>query len=564
MSTALREIIASFGTEFDGKALEKGDSAVNGMIGTLKKFLPAVAEAFAVKEIGEFAFGLAEQAEQLELNARAIGISTDALQKWDYAANLSGVGAEAMNTGLEKLERSAVKAGKGGSLAFGSIKVSVDKAGGGFKDADELLGDVSEAIAGMQDPTEQVGAAMAAFGRSGAKLLPFLKQGRAGIAELKAEVDDLGGGFTESFIDKSSEMIRDSKRLDFALLGLKVNAVGPLIDYMAEAADAASKVVVTFSNWTKKSNATQAALLALGIGGTAALLPLIVSIAPIVLGFLALEDAVTFLSGGKSEIGKLIDNVFGVGAQQTVQAFFKGISDDTKLASDNAYAFQVKWQTAIGAIRDEKTKTFNDSFWAPWLDAYYATVKAMSGGWGGFASYVVALAQGLVLQLRLCFDDIEEAGGLAIAWIEDQFDQLPKHIGEALSHIPGLKDIGAEIVAQDANERGPDEKAGFNVENQKTANRAREAERLKQAEAVAARLGLGDVNLDARNVASAPVIGPPIAPTMVTNSMVTHITQNIKADTPEDIKKAASDGAKAGVVAGTNDRTKRALVPVAG
>lgn len=544
MSGAMRSILASFSTEFDGKALEKGESQIHGMIGVLKKFGPALVEAFAIKEIGEFAFGLAEQAEQLSLNAKAIGISADELQKWDYAANISGVSAEAMNTGLEKLERSAVKAGKGGSLAFGSIKVSVDKAGGGFKDADELLGDVSEAIANMQDPTEQVGAAMAAFGRSGAKLLPFLKQGRAGIAALKEEVEKLGGGFSEDFIEKSEDMIKNSKRLDFAMISLKTAAIGPLLPIISDLAVGATKVIVTMGKWVKNSQATKTALIALGIGGAAALAPLLLSIAPIVVGFLALEDFVTFLSGGKSLTGDAVNKFFGDGAAAKVQAFASALSADLGPILHDIFAIFTD-----GKPLDEKFKE---------LDAYIAgtlgpNFRAEFGEMGGDIAKLISAAASLAETLK----DIVKA----MQWIGSHTVGAIGKAVFAASDATANEDARQDARKKQGNESWFDKaRDALNYDYvPKTAPEAARATAPALSAADAKSL-VDTLYASAPNVATAPVAGGKATPD-VNQTNTTTVNQYFTADTPDAVKSSAANGAKAGVSDGNNLRTKRALVP---
>lgn len=555
MSDALRQIIASFGVDFDGKGLKQADSGIQGMIGKLKGFAVAAAGAFAVKEVLGFTMGLAEQAVELEHHAEALGISAQSLQKWDFAASLSGVSAEELQIGLQKLQRSAVGAGgKGGDLGatFEKLHVTVKNANGSFKNADELLTDVAGAIGDMTDPTLQTATAMQIFGRGGARLLPFLKQGRAGVAGLKAEVEALGGGFTDDFIEKSKAMVQDSKRMEFAFTSFKVKALGPLIPILTHMAESATKWIVAAGNVAAKSNVAKAALIALGVGGAIALAPLLLSIAPLIAGFLILEDVLTFLTGGDSLTGDLLDKFFGPGAAAKVKAFTDGIANDLGPVLKAALAIFTDGQPL-----DVKFQELNN----------YITTKLGPGSKAVFGEIVsdIQLAVQVVTDLINIVKELSavlttlttlpggnslfNAGGFSLKALTGQNDKDQQEFAQnkkAGGRVANEGDIQANLEAAPWYEKLVATVTGFKAEDAVPVDVQK--------------------HIAGQNVAAAPVGAAAFAqPPEVKQMINTPITQNFYGiEDADDAGRAASKGAAAGVKSGTNDRALRALVPQAG
>lgn len=577
MSGALREILASFGIEVDGKALEKGHAQVESFIGKLQEFGKVAISAFAIDKVKGWTFSVAEQAEQLKLQAEKLGISTDALQKWEYAANLSGVSIETMDMGLLRLQRSAVAAGKGGSLAFGNVKVAVDKAGGGFKDADELLTDVAEAISNMKDPTQQVGAAVKAFGRNGAQLLPFLKQGKAGIAALKDEVEKLGGGFDEAFIEKSSEMIKDSKRLDFAMRGLQVSAIGPLLPLITDVVEWSTKAVVQFAHWVKGTNAIQSAIAVFGsvaliktITGVAQLATklgflkngisgLLLEMAPLIFGFLALEDVWTFFTGGRSVTGGLIEKFFGKDAPAKVRAFFDALKDKA-LADFGQAAKDVFTIFTDGEPLDVKFKellNYVEGTLRPTLHKDFGAVGDDISLWLELLTGVLGVITEIAKSMKWVYDHSIKAVGGAIFSVQDaaanadaKRDAQKRPGGGGESWFNKLRDfLTPDSVSIDDK-----------VARAKAAG-AGGAPADRTAEQLAADQALDEA---AAQRAYAPISSEGSAAPL-TQNFTANVTQHIDAKTPEEVSKGASDGVKGAMAdVGSNDRSMRALVPLAG
>src|SRR5579859_7174322 len=104
-SGALRELVAFLGFDVDDKPLEKADERLKSTLELGKKVVETFALLWAGSEITEFIKGQVELGAQLEHTSAMLGIGTDDLQAYQYAAATVGVGTEEANTSLKFLNR---------------------------------------------------------------------------------------------------------------------------------------------------------------------------------------------------------------------------------------------------------------------------------------------------------------------------------------------------------------------------------------------------------------------------------------------------------------------------
>src|SRR5687767_9035101 len=102
---ALREVLARFGIDFDGAALQRADRGVAGVVDRVKGLHGILAGSAFVGAVLGFTQGLmnvargavemtrelANQADAIRDTSLQLGIGGVELQRWQHAANLSGV-----------------------------------------------------------------------------------------------------------------------------------------------------------------------------------------------------------------------------------------------------------------------------------------------------------------------------------------------------------------------------------------------------------------------------------------------------------------------------------------
>lgn len=358
MSTALREIIARFGIQFDDTALKKGDKAVDGLADKLANMGKLLAGGIVLNGIKNMIFGLAEQADVLAKQSAALGISTDELQQWQHAAALSGASAEEFAGAFTKFNKNVADAAAGTGPAADALRtlgVKVKDASGNLAKPIDLLDGVAAGLEKLKNPAERTQAIMSLFGKSGAKLIPLFDQGAEGIAKMRAEVEELGGGFSPDFAKRSEAMNDAITRLNMAWLSFKVRVGGLAIPLIERFTVLATKVTAKVTKWVdqtgilgEKSNLAAAAAVVLGVAffraGLRAIIPWLPMIAAVAAIILLVDELITLWEGGDTLIGRAIDSIFGEGSSAKAVAWVKTVVEEIE-------RFFATWESSTAEVK---------------------------------------------------------------------------------------------------------------------------------------------------------------------------------------------------------------------
>jgi hypothetical protein len=145
----------------------------------------------AGEKLGEFVMKGAEAAAQLGKMAQAAGAPVEQMSKLGFAANLAGISTEELGTALQKLSKHMAEAEGGNKqqdALFKALGVSITDASGRLRSSTEVFGDVAEAFSKLEDGAAKTALAQDLFGKSGARMIPLLNEGRDA---LKAQADEM-------------------------------------------------------------------------------------------------------------------------------------------------------------------------------------------------------------------------------------------------------------------------------------------------------------------------------------------------------------------------------------
>lgn len=206
-----------------GEKSAEGWAAFSGKIGLAIQGL---------KELGGIASGvfkslvtaMTDATDKAAKTARAVGVTVGELQELNFAAQLSGGSANDVTKILGQLAKAGREASKGTKTfveAFGDLGVTATDAQGNLKTTNELLGDVTDRFKGMKDGSEKTAIAMKLFGRSGAKMIPFLSEGREGLAKMAAEARRLGIVLSDQSAKKAERFTDAMLRAKSAVQGIR-------------------------------------------------------------------------------------------------------------------------------------------------------------------------------------------------------------------------------------------------------------------------------------------------------------------------------------------------------
>jgi len=190
----------------------KSTDKLNKSFGGLTKTLGLLA---GVGGIGALASNLLNTADKLGKVSSKLGIATPELQKFQFAAEQSGINSETLNTALQRFTRRLEDAKKGvgpAKDAFNDMGLSFSNLDGTTKTAEEMFLDVADAMAGIDDQSQKVSLAFKLFDSEGVSLINMLQNGSVAIKDMGDQLESVGGIIDDNAI-KASERFNDAINL---------------------------------------------------------------------------------------------------------------------------------------------------------------------------------------------------------------------------------------------------------------------------------------------------------------------------------------------------------------
>lgn len=209
----------------------------------------------------QLAKGGLEYASSLKEVSQQLGVSTEALQVFRYAATQAGMTQDEMDTSLKKLSDSIAEAGQGSKAqaqAFNELGVNVKTVNGELKSTDRVIREMADGFARLRNPQDQVRIGLDLMGRSGSKMVPLLASGTKGIDELTEAARKLGIVLSDKQIqdaDKTADKLEEIKVVLSARLAGVVSdnaqAINDLADSLAGLASSAISAAAEYLKFTK-------------------------------------------------------------------------------------------------------------------------------------------------------------------------------------------------------------------------------------------------------------------------------------------------------------------------
>ena len=383
---ALREVLAQFDIQVKTDRLERAAAGIKGAEERLARFgeavrrfqinggerawtslrrmaLGAVAVGYGLSKL---VTGSIAAANQLRLTADELGVTTDELQRYEFAAEATGLKTKDVTLAFRYLERSMSgisAASQGSSKALTKLHIKATDATGKVRPLWEVLGDLSDKM--QKDPGRAVGMAMSVLGRGGAAMVPILKQGRAGLDSLKEAFDATSMGLRGDFIEAAKRAQLDLTRLKFSFVAVRATIAQGLFPWLHKLADGMVHAGHVFGWLREHTYAFETALqflggmgavlgilrivkavemlgAAMGITFGEALLEILPIVALLGLLYLVFDDIYTWVNGGDSLIGRWLDGTYGPGASKRflseAKQLVKDVGDALEPVADAAKA----------------------------------------------------------------------------------------------------------------------------------------------------------------------------------------------------------------------------------
>lgn len=175
------------------KALQDFENTAKNALGDIAGSLAAF---FTVDKAVEWGKAILDNADHLQKFSESTGVAVQTLSGLQFGLQSSGVPAEALDGIFRKLSGSISEAaGKSTSdagVAFRLLGVALTDTNGKAKSTDQVILDLADKFAGMQDGANKSAIAVKLLGKAGAEAIPFLDQGAAGIEAFNKQAGDLG------------------------------------------------------------------------------------------------------------------------------------------------------------------------------------------------------------------------------------------------------------------------------------------------------------------------------------------------------------------------------------
>lgn len=225
--------VEKLASKFDGVSASVGNAVlgIGAMVGAL---VSCTMEA-------------AETADELLTLSSTTGITTDELQKMQYAANFVDVSLDTMTGSMNKLTRtmsSARDGSKDSEEAFRKLGIRITDTHGQLRNSNDVFYEVIDSLGKIKNETERDAMAMKIFGKSAQELNPLIEAGSKQLKELGIEAENLGVVMSGDDLEALGELQDSMDRFKATTEGLKNSLALTLLPILTSLFDAISKIPV--------------------------------------------------------------------------------------------------------------------------------------------------------------------------------------------------------------------------------------------------------------------------------------------------------------------------------
>jgi hypothetical protein len=170
--------------------------------------------------------------------SKRTGVSSTALQAYQFAADQSGVSIETFGKSLQKLTINLGEAqtGNGAAIkAFTDLGLSVQELS--TLSPQVAFEKIAASIAALPNPAQQAAAAVSLFGKSGVDLVPVFQEGAGFLEQMRKEAERLNIVLSDEQVGNMATLNDSIGRVSSAFKGLTARIISELAPALTEAAN---------------------------------------------------------------------------------------------------------------------------------------------------------------------------------------------------------------------------------------------------------------------------------------------------------------------------------------
>lgn len=208
----------------------------------------SMAAGGALAGLAGLAVKAGQDADDLNTLAKQTGLTTEELQKMQYAADLIDVDTDTIVGGIRKLKKNL----DGQEETWKRLKVNVKGANGEYRNINDIFYDTIAALGNIENETERDTIAMTLFGKSADELAGVIDDGGAALKELGAQAEDLGVIIPQEDLDRANELNDTLNQLKAEVLptiaSLGVEIADAIMPYIPAIREGIEKVLEALRN----------------------------------------------------------------------------------------------------------------------------------------------------------------------------------------------------------------------------------------------------------------------------------------------------------------------------
>lgn len=162
----------------------------------------SLAATGALTGLAGMAVKAAQDADELNTLAKQTGLTTDEIQKMQYASDRIDVDTDTIIGGMKKMKKSLEK----NKDTFKKMGVEVKTWNGEYRNTSDIFLDTVQALSKIPNETERDIVAMELFGKSADELAGIIDDGGAALRELSKEAENLGVIIPEEDLRRANEL----------------------------------------------------------------------------------------------------------------------------------------------------------------------------------------------------------------------------------------------------------------------------------------------------------------------------------------------------------------------